>query len=50
MTQKKVFESLIKFHAPASLKDELLRLAAHRNISLSALIRLIVSEYIKAKG
>lgn len=50
MTQKKVYESLIKFYAPLDLKDELLRLAVQRNISLSALIRLIVSEYIKNKG
>jgi hypothetical protein len=50
MTQKKVSETLVKFHAPASLKDDLLHLAAVRNISLSALLRLIVSEYIKTKG
>lgn len=50
MTRHKVSESLIKFVAPASLKEELLNLAALRNISLSALIRLILSEYVKNKG
>jgi hypothetical protein len=50
MTKKKVSESLIKFNAPEALKEELIRLASVRNISLSALIRLIVSEYIKNKG
>jgi hypothetical protein len=50
MTKHIVSERLIKFVAPASLKDELLQLAAARNISLSALVRLILSEYIKNKG
>ena len=40
---------LIKFVVPVNLKQELLGLASARNISLSALLRLIVSDYIKVK-
>jgi len=40
-------EALIKFVAPVVLKEELQKLANERNISLSSLIRLITSEYLK---
>lgn len=40
-------ESLIKFVAPVGLKDSLQLLANERNISLSSLLRLIASEYLK---
>jgi predicted transcriptional regulator len=50
MTQYKLNEIVIKFVAPLALKRELQRLAQARNVSLSALIRLILSEYVKSKG
>lgn len=50
MTKKKINDLFIKFVAPVELKDNLQQLANARNISLSALIRLILSEYIKNKG
>ena len=37
----------IKFVAPAALKRALQELADERNITLSALLRLIASEYVK---
>ncbi len=40
-------ERLIKFVAPPDLKAALLRLARERNITLSALLRLISSEYVR---
>jgi len=40
-------EDLIKFVAPPHLKQELLQLARERTISLSSLMRLISTEYIK---
>ena len=39
--------TLIKFVAPNSLKDTLSKMAAERSVSLSALLRIISSEYIK---
>lgn len=42
--------ALIKCMAPQSLKTDLERLAQARNISLSALLRLILSEYVRQKG
>jgi hypothetical protein len=39
--------SSIKFSVPWDLKLSLQELAMERNISLSALLRLITSEYIK---
>jgi hypothetical protein len=42
--------ALIKFFAPPDLKAALERLASERNIALSALLRLIVTEYIRQKG
>lgn len=47
---KRKNETLIKVLVPSDLKQDLLGLAASRNISLSALLRLIVSEYIKLRG
>ena len=40
-------EALIKFVAPTELKQALQQLANERNISLSSLLRLIASEYVK---
>jgi hypothetical protein len=40
-------EETIKFLAPHKLKLNLQQLADERNISLSALMRLITSEYVK---
>jgi hypothetical protein len=42
-------EELIKFYAPRALKLQLQELAASRNIALSALLRLVVSEYVKSR-
>jgi len=39
--------ALIKFVAPNSLKDTLFKMATERNVSLSAFLRIISSEYIK---
>jgi len=43
-------EVLIKFLAPLRLKQALLKLASERNIQLSAMLRLITSEYIKQRS
>jgi hypothetical protein len=40
-------EALIKFVAPDELKNALQELANERNISLSSLLRLIATEYVK---
>lgn len=40
-------ETLIKFYAPEALKNDLQELANDRNITLSSLLRLIASEYVK---
>ncbi len=40
-------EVLIKFLAPHRLKHALEQLAAERNIALSALLRLAMSEYVR---
>lgn len=40
-------KDLIKFLVPKPLKDSLLIIALDRNISISALMRLITSEYAK---
>ncbi len=40
-------EALIKFVAPEDLKQALQQLANERNITLSSLLRLIASEYVK---
>jgi hypothetical protein len=40
-------ELLIKFLAPSDLKDSLLELAKERNITISSLLRLIASDYVK---
>jgi len=39
--------TLIKFVAPHSLKETLSEMALERSVSLSALLRIIASEYIK---
>ncbi|MCB9437285.1 MAG: hypothetical protein H6673_09895 [Anaerolineales bacterium] len=43
-------QALIKCLAPQPLKADLERLAQSRNISLAALLRLILSEYVRQKG
>jgi hypothetical protein len=45
--RKNINEVLIKFVAPWELKRALQKLANERNIALSALLRLIASEYVK---
>ena len=45
--QKHLNETRIKFVAPDELKEALQALANERNISLSAFLRLISSEYVK---
>ncbi len=40
-------EQLVKFYTPVNLKQALQELAVSRNIALSALLRLIVSEYVR---
>ena len=40
-------EVLIKFLAPRELKHALQELAAKRNVALSALLRLVLSEYVR---
>ena len=42
-------EELIKFYVPRALKLELQELAASRNIALSALLRLVITEYVKSR-
>ena len=44
---KNINEALIKFVAPEDLKRGLQELANERNITLSSLLRLIASEYVK---
>jgi len=39
--------ALIKFVAPIDLKQAVQQLANERNITLSSLLRLIASEYVK---
>jgi hypothetical protein len=48
--RKPISEVLIKFVAPGALKRALQALANERNITLSALLRLITSEYVKRNG
>ena len=45
--RKSINEVLIKFVAPEELKCALQELANERNITLSALLRLVTSEYVK---
>ena len=48
--RKYINEVLIKFVSPDKLKRALQHLADERNIALSALLRLIASEYVKRNG
>lgn len=50
MANKKVNQTFVRFAIPSQLKNDLQRLATARNISLSALLRLVLSEYVKHKG
>lgn len=45
--RKQISEVRIKFVAPQALKLALQELANERNITLSALLRLVTSEYVK---
>ena len=45
--KKNIDEVIIKFWAPEELKGALQKLANDRNISLSALLRLIATAYVK---
>lgn len=45
--QRPAHEEIVKFLVPRELKQALLQLAKERNIALSALMRLIASDYIK---
>ena len=40
-------EELVKFVVPKTLKNDLQELASERNISVSSLLRLITTDYIK---
>jgi hypothetical protein len=42
-------EALIKVVVPKQLKHELQSVATSRNISLSALVRLVVTDYLKSR-
>ena len=46
-SRKNINQVLVKFVAPRKLKRTLQSLANERNIALSALLRLITSEYVK---
>ena len=46
-SRKNINQVLVKFVAPRKLKRTLQELANERNIALSALLRLIASEYVK---
>jgi predicted transcriptional regulator len=50
MTKKRIQDDIIRFALPSQLKRDLQALAEARNISLSALLRLVLSEYVKSKG
>jgi antitoxin component of RelBE/YafQ-DinJ toxin-antitoxin module len=49
MTQHKTPKTTIKFKVTPDLKAELVQLAASRHITLSALLRLVLTDYIKHK-
>jgi len=40
-------KELIKFLVPIALQESLIYIANQRNISLSALLRIVTSEYVK---
>ena len=44
---KPVNEELVKFVVPKTLKNDLQELANERNISVSSLLRLITTDYVK---
>ena len=50
MTPHRPQNTPIKFMAPQPLKTQLAHLAQSRNVSMAALIRLILTEYLKQKG
>jgi hypothetical protein len=47
-TQRKTLsDGVVRFVAPKKLRSDLQELASERNITLSALLRLIASEYVR---
>lgn len=46
-SKKLIHEERVKFLLPRNLKFDLQHMADDRNITLSALLRLITSEYVK---
>lgn len=50
MSKQQRKDNIIKFATSRDLKADLERLAQSRNISLSALLRLVLSEYLRNKG
>jgi hypothetical protein len=42
-----ISDAVVRFVSPARLRDDLQQLANERNITLSALLRLIATEYVK---
>lgn len=42
-------KSTLKLNMPKALSDELKSLAAERALSLSAMIRLVLAEYVRTK-
>jgi hypothetical protein len=42
--------TVIKVHAPASLKRALRQAARERHVSVAALARLVLTEYLREKG
>jgi len=48
--QSKTDTDFIKFVVPTKLKEEAISLAKERHISLSAMMRLMLTEYLKSKS
>ena len=49
LTSPQLSETVIKLLVPYSLKQQLQKLADERGLTLSALMRLIATDYIKLK-
>ncbi len=47
MQKNNINEVIVRFGAPTKLRDTLQELANERNITISALLRLIASEYVR---
>ena len=46
-TKRLIHEEQVKFLVPRDLKSSLQKLADERNVSLSALMRIITTQYVK---